>query len=139
MGQFPRLPVLRGVGAGQRFPELVRVLEVVPIIGAEVVAAELVGKRRWDITMSGGLIVRLPEEEMETAWSSFADHMERSYLPLEGLAGADYSLRDRLVLQFDEVVVKQSGESLVSLRPLGGGSKESYTPGSYNFGSLGPG
>ena len=129
MVRSPDLPVLRGVGAGRRFSELRGVLERNPITGTEFIGATLVGKRRWDIKMTKGLIVRLPEEEMERAWVLFSNHLKRDYLALEGLAVADYTLSDRLVLQFEKVMVKQSGESIVGLTSSDGRLKESYLRG----------
>ncbi len=138
IGQFSDLPVLRGAGADQSFPELARVLEKAPFISEKFVGATLVGKRRWDIEMEKGLIVRLPEEGMEMAWISFSDHLKRNYLALEGLVVADYTLRDRLVLQFEEVVVKDKGDNLVGLKFSDWGLKNSYVREIDNSGSLGP-
>jgi len=129
MGMFPDLPILRGAGADHRFPELRGVLERSPVIGAEFVGATLLGKRRWDIKMREGLIVRLPEDEMERALILFSNHLKRDYLALVGLAEADYTLVDRLVLQFEEVTVKQSGNGIVGLTSSNGSLKESYTRG----------
>jgi cell division protein FtsQ len=134
MEMFPDLPILRGAGADHRFPELRGVLERSPVVGAEFIGATLLGKRRWDIKMTEGLIVRLPEDEMERAWILFSNHLKRGYLALEGLAVADYTLVDRLVLQFEEVTVKQSGNGIVGLTSLNGRLKESYARG-----SVGPG
>ena len=130
MEMFPDLPVLRGAGADHRFPELRGVLERSPVIGVDFVEATLLGKRRWDIKMTQGLIVRLPEDEMGRAWSLFSNHLKRDYLALEGLAVADYTLMDRLVLRFEEVTVKQSGDGIVGLTSSDGRLKESYARGS---------
>ena len=134
MEMFPDLPILRGAGADHRFPELRGVLERSPVIGAEFVGATLLGKRRWDIKMTEGLIVRLPEDEMERALILFSNHQKRDYLALVGLAVADYTLVDRLVLQFEEVTVKRSGNGIVGLTSSNGRLKESYARG-----SVGPG
>ncbi len=134
MGRFPDLPVVRGAEAGHRFPELRDVLERSPFVGGEFVEATLVGKRRWNIKMTKGLIVRLPEHEMEKAWILFSNHLKRDYLSLEGLAVADYTLGDRLVLQFEEVTVKQSGDNIVGLTSSNVRLKKSYASR-----SIGPG
>ena len=134
MAMFPDLPVLRGAGADHRFAELRGMFERSPVIGAEFVGATLLGKRRWDIKMTKGLIVRLPADDMERAWLLFTNHLKRDYLALEGLAVADYTLRDRLVLRFEEVSVKQSGHGIGGLTSSNGRLKENYVRG-----SVGPG
>lgn len=135
MGEFIGLPILQGIGAGQRFPELVRVLEISPIVGREVVGATLVAQRRWDVRMAKNFIVRLPEEGMELAWILFSDHLKRKYLPLEGLAVADYTIRDRVVLQYK----KGLGDSLVNVRSFSEGVRGSDTPDSLAVDAQGPG
>ena len=62
---FGRLPVIAGAGAPEAAAPIIDALAKEKAIQARLVAIERIGERRWDLHLSGGVSVRLPEEGWE--------------------------------------------------------------------------
>jgi cell division protein FtsQ len=62
---FGHLPVIAGAGAPEAAAPMIDALAKQKAIQARLVAIERVGERRWDLHLSGGVTVRLPEEGWE--------------------------------------------------------------------------
>ncbi len=65
--KWKELPLVVGKGSREHIKELVIMLEAEPIIAAKVASASRVGKRRWDLHLNKGLIIKLPEKDKEFA------------------------------------------------------------------------
>ena len=61
------MPFVVGVGAEKKAAELYALLARFPSIKSEVVAAVMVGERRWNLRLKSGLDIRLPEENADVA------------------------------------------------------------------------
>lgn len=70
--RFRDLPLVQGGGAPERAAGLARLLASEPELASRVSYARLVGGRRWDVHLNGGIEVRLPEREPEKAWGRLA-------------------------------------------------------------------
>lgn len=64
---FPALPISVGEYAYRAIPKFIQLLERFPLIKQQIVFCTFMGKRRWDIQISRGLLIRLPEENGEDA------------------------------------------------------------------------
>ena len=62
---FGHLPLIAGTGAPEAAAPMIDALGSQKAIQARLVAIERVGERRWDLHLSGGVTVRLPEEGWE--------------------------------------------------------------------------
>ena len=62
---FVHLPLLLGEGAPDAAAPLLDALAKRTAIPARLEAAERIGERRWDLHLSGGVVVRLPEEDWD--------------------------------------------------------------------------
>ena len=62
---FGHLPVIAGAGAPEAAAPIIDALAKEKAIQARLVALERIGDRRWDLHLSGGVTVRLPEEGWE--------------------------------------------------------------------------
>lgn len=62
---FPHLPLLLGDGAPDAAPPIVDAIGKEPAIAARLEGLERVGYRRWDLHLTGNVVVRLPEEHWE--------------------------------------------------------------------------
>jgi cell division protein FtsQ len=60
-----RLPNIAGAGAPEAAATIIDALAKEKAIQARLVAIERIGQRRWDLHLSGGVTVRLPEEGWE--------------------------------------------------------------------------
>ncbi|HXJ02290.1 MAG TPA: cell division protein FtsQ/DivIB, partial [Micropepsaceae bacterium] len=70
---FGHLPLLAGAGAPEAAAPLIDALGSQKAIQARLVAIERIGERRWDLHLSGGVTVRLPEE----GWERQLDELEK--------------------------------------------------------------
>lgn len=100
--EYGGLPLMVGEGAPDHAADLVALLDSEPALKARVKAAQWVGERRWTVTLdrtSGGIDIRLPEENPEAAWHELAA-LERDQSLLERkVTLIDMRLPDRLVLR----------------------------------------
>ena len=62
--QFPSLPISRGANANKAIPKFVKILKQFPLIEQQIVFCTFLGNRRWNIDISRGVLVKLPEENV---------------------------------------------------------------------------
>ena len=65
LDRLGRLPLITGAGAPAAAPPIIDALAGQKAIEARLEAVERIGERRWDLLLSGGVTVRLPEEGWE--------------------------------------------------------------------------
>ena len=70
--QFSRLPKLVGAGAPDHAADLVEAVMAHRAISARIAAYERVSDRRWNLILSDGVVVKLPE----TGWQKQLDDLE---------------------------------------------------------------
>lgn len=99
---FPNLPLIVGEGAPDHAGALLELLKSEPDIQARVKAAQWVSDRRWNLTLdrtSGGIDVRLPEENPGAALHDLAKLDREQSLLERKVTLIDMRLPDRLVLR----------------------------------------
>lgn len=92
------LPVVVGADAPKHMPELVKLLETVPSLKADVQAAVRVGSRRWNIQLERDITVMLPEEDPAAAWKRFANLVENKALLSKAIRSVDMRMEDRVFI-----------------------------------------
>jgi cell division protein FtsQ len=100
--EYADLPLMVGEGAPDHAAELLDLLDAEPLLKKRVKAAQWVGDRRWNITIdrtSGGIDVRLPEEDPVAAWHELAALDKDQSLLERKVMLIDMRLPDRLVLR----------------------------------------
>ena len=70
---FARLPMLAGVGAPEAAAPFIDALRSLKAVSARVQTIDRIGERRWDLTLTGGVVVKLPEE----GWLAQLNELER--------------------------------------------------------------
>jgi cell division protein FtsQ len=70
--RFVGLPFVVGEGAEKHLAEYVTLLAAAGDIGSRVKAGVLVSGRRWNLNMTNGVAVKLPEQEPEAAVAALA-------------------------------------------------------------------
>lgn len=93
-----RLPIVTGPEAPQHTAELIAILSREPELFAQTLAATRVGKRRWDVTLIGEVIVMLPDHDMAHAWSVLAEAQRRGRLLERAINRVDLRITDRIVV-----------------------------------------
>ena len=99
LDRFAHLPVIIGDDAPSHAPALLALLQNQSILSEKVEAATWIGGRRWDVTLTNGIQVRLPENDMETAWRKLIDIENRHSILGRDVFAIDLRLPDRLVVQ----------------------------------------
>jgi len=67
-----KLPLVVGLGAAKAAHDFLSVLDRFPAIKAEVYGAVYVAERRWNLRMTNGMDVRLPEQNLIVAFEALA-------------------------------------------------------------------
>jgi cell division protein FtsQ len=96
---FRRLPLIVGLGAPAAAAELLDALQDRPALAEKVAAAVRVGERRWNLRMTNGTDVMLPEGHVIVALDRLIQ-LQQDHAVLERpLAAIDLRLGDRLVFR----------------------------------------
>jgi cell division protein FtsQ len=98
----PELPLVIGEGAGPAAEPLLVALEALPLVRSHLKALVRVGDRRWNVQLTSGATVALPEDDAPQALAE-----------LESLQGR-YALLDRPVTGLD---LRTPGRLAVRVRP----------------------
>lgn len=92
------LPVVVGTDAPKHVSELLTLLNSVPSLKHDVVAAVRVGERRWNVELAHQVVVMLPEERPQEAWKRFATLAEKNALLSKAIRSVDMRLEDRVFI-----------------------------------------
>ncbi|MFD1696491.1 cell division protein FtsQ/DivIB [Roseibium aestuarii] len=98
-GRYANLLLVLNHGAQHRAKEIQAALDTVPGLRSRVRAAELISDRRWDLVLENGIIVRLPEENLEQALAELATMDAESGLLTRDIRLVDLRLADRVVVK----------------------------------------
>lgn len=95
---YANLPLLSGAGADKAASALLSTLQAEPAIASRLSSAARVGKRRWDLHLTNGVVVMLPEKNVELGLSRAAKAQEKLHLTESNARAIDVRLLDRLVV-----------------------------------------
>jgi len=96
---YNHLPLLVGEHASSHVTALLGLLHAEPEIAKMLSAAVRVGNRRWDLKLKNGLLVKLPEENVELALRKLALSHQRESLLDRQLKQIDLRLPEKLVVE----------------------------------------
>jgi cell division protein FtsQ len=99
MSRFRDLPIVIGDNAPQGAHTILGVLAAEPDLYKHIEALTYVGSRRWDVRLSGGIQVQLPEIDPGRAWAKLADTDRNEQLLARDISVVDLRLPDRLVVR----------------------------------------
>ena len=90
---------LAGTGAPGAAPVLIAALKDAPDMTRRIKVATRIAERRWDLTLYGGAVIRMPEDaELAAAMSKFGGLEARTKLTLRPVSIVDLRLPDRVFL-----------------------------------------
>lgn len=118
-GDFPHLPRIVGAGAGREAETLLASLDSKPTIKPLVRAAVRVGNRRWNLRMTNGVTVMLPEAGAETTLVELVKLEKEHDILSRDIRLIDFRLPDRVTIRLSEDAAKRRRESMA----LGGDAK----------------
>ncbi len=110
--KFADLTLLVGENANLHVPDLRKLLSYGAALSDRVIAASWIGDRRWDIYFNNGIVVKLPQDNAESAWVKLQKlAIDELLLEHKNIAIIDMRVSDRLVLRFkDNTQTSFSGE-----------------------------
>lgn len=102
---FEGLPVVVGDDAPVHASDLFAELAVQPPLNARLKAAVRYGGRRWDVHLDhieNGIVVKLPETEISTAWNGLAALDAKNQLLSRAISEVDLRVSGRLVVRLKD-------------------------------------
>ena len=99
LGRYNNLLQIIGADAPKHAQELLGHLGTVPALFKRVNAATRIGGRRWDLHLSNGVIVRLPESDIGGGLHHPADQEAKQPVLDRDIVAVDLRMPDRLVIQ----------------------------------------
>jgi cell division protein FtsQ len=96
------LPLVVGRGADTRAKEFLSVLDRHPAVRGAVKAAVLIGERRWNLRLTNGIDVKLPEDEVEAALTRLTGLERDDHLFSRDITVIDLRLPDRVTVRLSE-------------------------------------
>jgi cell division protein FtsQ len=97
--RFVELPLLVGSDANEQVDTILTLLAGFPEIRERTRAAVYVGGRRWDVVLTNGVQIRLPEHGAREALASLVEIDRREQLFDRDIASIDVRLRDRIAIR----------------------------------------
>ena len=67
LDKWKKLPIVVGKNSKEQLKPLVTLLKAEPLIKNKIVSASRIGKRRWNFKLNNGILIKLPEEDVEFA------------------------------------------------------------------------
>lgn len=110
IGNFDSLPIVVGEGAGPETPQLLDCLDKFPKLRKQLVYAMRVGNRRWNIKLSRGVLVKLPEKGLFHALSILGEISDSNGFFKDDIGVIDLRLLDRVVITRKESAENEDKE-----------------------------
>jgi len=98
-GEFESLLVIVGAGAPTHLIDLLQLMSLNPGVKARVTAAVWVGDRRWNLILDRRIEVRLPEENVATAWRHLVRVLNSESMVNAQTTRIDLRLPDRIIMK----------------------------------------
>jgi len=99
LSRFRELPIVIGDEAPRAAHAILGVLAAEPDLYRNIEALTFVGSRRWDVRLTGGIQVQLPEFDPGRAWARLAEMDRREQILARDISVVDMRLPDRLVVR----------------------------------------
>jgi cell division protein FtsQ len=112
-----RLPLVVGRGAEKRAKDFLDLLERYPDIREQVRASVLVGERRWNLRLTNGLDVRLPELDAANAFERLIALDRQTKLISRDIVSIDLRLADRVTVKLSPAAAKARADAIKEKTP----------------------
>lgn len=116
------LPLVVGRGAETRAKELLALLDRHPAMRDFVLAAVLVGERRWNLRLKNGIDVQLPEANVAAALERLVALNHEKNLITRDIALIDLRLRDRVTVRLSDPAAQTRIDALKEKQKKKGGN-----------------
>ena len=106
------LPLVVGGGAGRQAKDFLTLLDRYPGIRSQLRASILVAERRWDLRLTNGIDVRLPETGIEAALDRLIQLDRDKKLLSRDITSVDLRLPDRVTVRLSDSAAQARDEAL---------------------------
>jgi len=110
--RLARLPLVVGAGAQSRAKAFLGLLEPYPELRETVLAAVLVGERRWNLRLKNGIDVELPEADAAAALARFVALDRQKSLTTRDIQVIDLRLPDRVTVRLSDAAAQARLDAL---------------------------
>ena len=97
--KFAHLPLFVGQDAGTGAEEIMHDLDRWPAVKGRVKALMRVAGRRWDLKLDNGVVIKLPERDMDRAMAELAEFDNSQQVLERDILAIDLRLTDRTTVQ----------------------------------------
>lgn len=103
---FPSLPISVGENAPSAIPGFLESLKTFPLISQQLVFCTYLGNRRWDIQISRGLLIKLPEMGLEDALKTLQRMGNKDGYFSDDVSVIDLRIQNRVIISKKKVKKK---------------------------------
>ncbi|WP_031335401.1 cell division protein FtsQ/DivIB [Rhodopseudomonas sp. B29] len=115
--RFLTLPLVVGKGAGPQAKDFLALLARYPRVALQTRAVALVGERRWNVWLSNGLVIRLPEQDVGNALADLSKADQDDKLFSRDITAIDMRLADRLTVRLSDDAFKAREDLFKDKKP----------------------
>ncbi|HEX4237906.1 MAG TPA: cell division protein FtsQ/DivIB [Xanthobacteraceae bacterium] len=110
--RYRGLPLVVGSGAERRAREFIGLLDRFPEIRSALSASVLVAERRWNLRLTNGMDVRLPENDLQVALDRLVKLDRDKNLLSRDIATIDLRLADRVTVRLSDAALQAREDAL---------------------------
>lgn len=99
---FKNLPVVSGAHASQYAPAFLERLAAYPVVRAQTASLALVHERRWNLLLRNKVKVKLPEEDLDTAFRVLTILIEQEKASSGDVIAIDLRLKGKAILKLSK-------------------------------------
>lgn len=104
--EFKNMVILSGKYANSNARSLFNIFTIDPQLSQHVYSATWVSNRRWDVRFTNGLLVKLPEKDIASAWKSLIK-IYNTPGSIIGLKVIDLRIEGKIYLEYSDSVIKE--------------------------------
>jgi cell division protein FtsQ len=102
-----KLPLIVGADANTRADAIIAALAREPRVFERMTAARLVNARRWDLVLDGGIIVRLPANDVGESLSRLSTLIEKHDVLQRDVVALDFRVNGKVTVQTTKETAKR--------------------------------
>jgi cell division protein FtsQ len=110
--RYRGLPLVVGGGAERRAKDFIGLLDRFPEIRSALSASVLVAERRWNLRLTNGMDVRLPESDLQAALDRLVKLDRDKKLLSRDIASIDLRLPDRVTVRLSDAALQAREDAL---------------------------
>ncbi len=102
LSEFEHMIILTGKGANTHARSLFNILAIDEKLSSEIYSASWVGGRRWNVRLESNTLVKLPENNIITAWQRLAEIYAKYKYSFGDIKVIDLRITDKLYLEYED-------------------------------------